>query len=73
MEVKQQSANQTLLSLIIETIDLDIQKSLNICNKWQKSRMESEKLVFGKSVTRLLTEADIRSARSFLYQKKGGR
>ena len=70
MEIKNLTPNQTLLEIISQTIDMDIDKALSLCNKWQESRMESEKLVFGKSITRLLTEADIRQARAFIYKQR---
>jgi len=58
------SPNQSLLMTIIETYKQtkDINKTTQKANEWQKERQKVEKEIFGKEITSLLSEQDVRNA-----------
>jgi len=61
--------NKTLLSIVVESVNRgwSVEETLKKCNEWQRERMEAEKEVFGATISRELTEQEVRNARVYIY------
>ena len=70
-KIEYYTPNKTLLTIVLDGIKWgwSVEETLKKCNEWQRERMAAEKEVFGATISRELTEQEVRSARVYINQK----